>query len=152
MARTERPYAQFNFVVDIPRENWQPDKVAGGFMEVSGLGLETTLTEYRVGNDTVKGVRKVATLSKASDVTLKRGMMGTEVIYEWMDNTRNGILSHEDVTIKLQNENGEEVLQWIIQGAQISKMTFGPLNATGTEIAMEEIVLGCEWIEMKVIG
>jgi phage tail-like protein len=151
MARTDRPYTQFNFVVDIPLEGWEPDKPAGGFQEVSGLGVETTLTEYRVGNDTLNGVRKVATLSKASDVTLKRGMMGTMLIYNWLDATRTGTPSHMDVTVKLQDESGTEVIQWTLQGAQITKATFGPLSATGTEIAMEELVLGCEWITMEAI-
>jgi phage tail-like protein len=152
MARTDRPYAQFNFVVDIPLEGWEADKPAGGFMEVSGLGVETTLTEYRNGNDIQNGVRKVATLSKPSDVTMKRGMMGTGLVYKWMENTRKGIPSHEDVTIKMQDESGKPVIQWLIRGAQLTKVTYGPLNATGTEIAMEEIVLGCEWIDMEVIA
>ena len=152
MARPERPYAQFNFVVDIPNDGWESEKPAGGYMEVSGLGLETTLTEYRVGNDSQNGVVKVATLSKSSDVTLKRGMIGTKLIYTWLDETRKGTPSHEDVTITMQDENHNPVVKWIVRGAQISKATFGPLNATGTEIAMEEIVLGCEWIDMEIVG
>jgi hypothetical protein len=43
----ERPYVQFNFLVDIGAGTDGPD---AGFQEVSGIGMEVTVAEYRNGN------------------------------------------------------------------------------------------------------
>ena len=38
--------------------------------------MEVTVAEYRNGNDTENSVRKITGLNKATDVTLKRGVIG----------------------------------------------------------------------------
>ncbi len=44
----ERPYVQFNFLVDLGTGN--SDGFDAGFQEVSGIGMEVTVAEYRNGN------------------------------------------------------------------------------------------------------
>ena len=44
----ERPYGQFNFLVDLGDGNTEGP--AGGFQEVSGIGMEAVVIEYRNGN------------------------------------------------------------------------------------------------------
>ena len=68
MAERITPYGAFNFVV-----NFDGGEEFGGFSDVSGIGTEVTVAEYRAGNDKENHVRKVAGY-KVSDVTLKRGM------------------------------------------------------------------------------
>jgi phage tail-like protein len=149
--RKDRPYAQFNFTVSIPElDGWNPEDPAGGFQEVSGLGIELTLTEYRTGNEPRNAALKVATLAKASDVTFKRGIMATTLLYGWLDEIRRGAQARKTVVVTLRDETGEnDVLSWTLENALIMKTTFGPLSATGTEILMEELVLGCEWLTMR---
>ncbi len=53
------------------------------------------------------------------------------------------------MTIELLSENREAVLEWRLQGARIIKYTIGPLNAKGNDVAMEEMVLSYERLEMK---
>src|SRR5437879_6316420 len=108
----ERPYTQFNFLVDFG--DGTIDSVHGGFQEVSGMGMEVTMTEYRNGNERENSVRKLTTLTKVPDVTLKRGIVGSLILYQWLDQIRNGSESAlRNVVIHLQNEDhSATVMMW----------------------------------------
>src|SRR5213596_298019 len=84
----DRPYVQFNFLVDLGTGN--TDGAEAGFQEVSGIGMEVTVAEYRNGNEKENSVRKITGLIKATDVTLKRGVIGSLNLYRWLDQIRNG--------------------------------------------------------------
>lgn len=71
----DRPYNQFNFLVDLGTGN--TDGPDAGFQEVSGIGMEVAGTEYRNGNDRENSVRKITGLNKSTDVTMKRGLIGS---------------------------------------------------------------------------
>ena len=148
--KRDRPYVQFNFLVDLGLGNG-PEEVDAGFQEVSGIGMEVTVAEYRNGNEKENSVRKITGLNKSSDVTLKRGIVGSLNLYEWLNQIRNGDQNAtKTVTIMLQNEDHTQVVQvWKLQRARIIKHTSGPLNAKGTDVAMEELVLAYERLEMS---
>jgi len=94
---------------------------------------------------------KITGLNKATDVTLKRGIIGSLDLYQWLDDIRNGNQNAlRTVTIQLQNEDHSQVIQsWKLLRARIIKHTSGPLNAKGTDVAMEEMVLAYERLEME---
>jgi len=147
--KRDRPYVQFNFLVDLGDGNTTgPD---AGFQEISGIGMEVTVSEYRNGNSLENSVMKTTGLNKASDVTLKRGVIGSLNLYSWLNQIRNGEQSAmRTVTIQLQNEDHSEVVQtWKLLRARITKHTSGPLNAKGTDVAMEELVMAYERLEME---
>ena len=55
-----------------------------------------------------------------------------------------------NVTIQLQNEDHSSVVQtWRLMNARIVKHTSGPMNAKGTDVAVEEMVLAYERLEME---
>ncbi|HSA85125.1 MAG TPA: phage tail protein, partial [Nitrospira sp.] len=72
-------------------------------------------------------------------------------LYAWLDQIRNGDQNAmRTVTIQLQNEDHSDVVQtWKLLRARIIKHTSGPLNAKGTDVAMEEMVLAYERLEME---
>jgi len=145
----ERPYVQFNFLVDLGDGNTEgPD---AGFQEVSGIGMEVTVAEYRNGNERENSVRKITGLNKTTDVTLKRGVIGSLKLYQWLNQIRNGDQNAlRNVTVHLQNEDHSAVVQtWKLMRARIIKHTSGPMNAKGTDVAMEELVLAYERLEME---
>jgi phage tail-like protein len=145
----ERPYVQFNFLVDLGTGNTEgPD---AGFQEVSGIGMEVTVAEYRNGNEKENHVRKITGLNKCTDVTLKRGVIGSLSLYQWLNQIRNGDQNAlRNVVIMLQNEDHTQVVQtWKLMRARIIKHTSGPMNAKGTDVAMEELVLAYERLEME---
>jgi phage tail-like protein len=145
----ERPYVQFNFLVDLGTGN--TDGSDAGFQEVSGIGMEVTVAEYRNGNEKENSVRKITGLNKSTDVTMKRGVIGSLTLYQWLNQIRNGDQSAlRTVTIQLQNEDHSKVVQtWKLLRARIIKHTSGPMNAKGTDVAMEELVLSYERLEME---
>jgi phage tail-like protein len=145
----DRPYTQFNFLVDLG--TGATEGPIAGFQEVSGIGMEVTVAEYRNGNSRENSVMKITGLNKATDVTLKRGIIGSLDLYQWLNQVRNGDQNAlRDVTIKLQNEDHTEIVQtWKLLRARIIKHSSGPFNAKGTDVAMEEMVLAYERLEME---
>ena len=145
----ERPYVQFNFLVDLGNGNTNGPQA--GFQEVSGIGMEVTVSEYRNGNEKENSVRKITGMNKATDVTLKRGVIGSLNLYQWLNDIRNGNqAAFRTVTVQLQNEDHTQVVQtWKLLRARIIKHVSGPMNAKGTDVAMEELTLSYERLEME---
>ena len=68
---------------------------------------------------------------------------------QWLHDIRNGNQNaHRTVLVQLQNEDHTQVVMtWKLLRARIIKATFGPFNAKGTDVAMEELVLSVEGID-----
>ena len=144
----DTPYGQFNFLVDIGTGETEGPRA--GFQEVSGIGIEVAVSEYRNGNDRENAVRKIPGLAKYPDITLKRGVIGALDLYQWIDAVRNGDGGARNVRIELQNEDHTAVvLVWKLLRARIVKHVTGPLNARGTDVAIEEMVLAYERLELE---
>ena len=144
----DRPYAQFNFLVDLG--TGQTDGPQAGFQECSQIGMSVDVIEYRNGNEKENSVRKITGLNKATDVTLKRGVIGSLDLYEWLDQIRNGDQGAlRTVVIRLMNEDHTTVVQeWRLLRARIVKHVSGPFNAKASDVAMEELVLAYERLEL----
>ena len=145
----DNPYGQFNFLVDIG--NSDTDSLDAGFQECSGISMTVDVIEYRNGNDKNNNTRKLTGLTKTTDVTLKRGIIGSLSLYQWINQVRNGEQGAvRTVRIHLQNEDHTAiVMTWKLHGARIIKHTSGPFNAKGTDVAMEEITLAYERLEIE---
>lgn len=145
----ERPYVQFNFLVDFG--NGVTEGPAAGFQEISNIGMEVTVAEYRTGNMKENSVQKINGINKATDVTMKRGVIGVLDLYQWLDQIRNGDQGAlRTVTVQLQNEDHTQVVQtWRLLRARIIKHVSGPMNAKGTDVAMEELTLAYERLQME---
>jgi phage tail-like protein len=145
----ERPYVQFNFLVDLGDGN--TDGPQAGFQECSNIGMEVTVAEYRNGNEKENSVRKITGLNKSTDVTLKRGVIGSLNLYQWLNDIRNGNQNAlRNVVVHLQNEDHSAIVQtWKLMRARIIKHVSGPMNAKGTDVAMEELTLAYERLEME---
>lgn len=138
----DKPYMQFNFRVEI-------DAVPiAAFQEVTGIGTEIATTEYRVGTDADNNVRKLSGLNKVSDVTLKRGVVRAQEIFKWLEEVRTGkSTAQRTLKVMLMSEDRSienAVLTWVLNNARITKLTYGPLNAKGSDVAMEEMVVAYE--------
>jgi phage tail-like protein len=145
----ERPYAQFNFLVDLGTGN--TDGPQAGFQECSEIGMRVDVVEYRNGNDKENDVRKLTGLSHVDNVTLRRGVIGSLELYSWLDEIRNGDESaYRTVTIQLQSEDHTQVVEtWRLMRARIVKHVSGPFNARHSGVAMEELELAYERLQME---
>ena len=145
----DRPYTQFNFLVDLGTGD-----TAGahaGFQEISGLESSVDVIEYRNGNSPENSPIKLTGLNRVSNVSLRRGLVGSLNLYQWFDEIRNGSPNAlRNVVIQLQSEDHTAVVMtWKLARARIIKHTSGPLNAKGTDVAMEELVLAYERLEIE---
>ena len=148
----DRPYSQFNFRVNLGAGEPGPEDFKAGFQEVGGLGLEIHVAEYRPGNLKQNGPLKITGSYKVPDITLKRGVIGDlETIYRWLDAVRNGSQTElKTVTIELMDEERKSPVQkWVLSNARPIKYTGPALTGKGTDVAIEEIVLSCESIEVQ---
>ncbi len=145
----DRPYLQFNFLVDLGTGD--TDGPRAGFQECSQIGMSVDVIEYRNGNEKENSVRKITGLNKATDVTLKRGIIGSLDLYQWLNDIRNGDQNAlRTVLIHLQNEDHTQIAQtWKLLRARIVKHVSGPLNAKGCDVAIEELTLAYERLELE---
>src|SRR4051794_8696559 len=133
MADRLAPYGAFNFIVSFDGD----DQVFGGFSDISGLSTEMVMAEYRAGNEKQNHVRKIPGLHKVSEVTGKRGIVSSVVLWEWITQTRNeGIKAQRQVSISLLDESHNVVQKWTLSGVVPMKYT-GPTLAAkaSTDVA-----------------
>ena len=144
----ERPYPQFNFLVDLGTGT---DGVQAGFQECGPIGMSVDVIKYRNGNHKENEVIKLTGLARVNDVTLRRGLIGSLDLYNWLNQIRNGDqAAYRTVTIQLQNEDHTAVaITWKLLRARIVKHVSGPLNALGCDVAMEELTLAYERLGME---
>lgn len=135
------PYGAFNFIV-----KFDGSETFGGFSDVSGLSTDITVSEYRNGNDPENHVRKIPGVHKVADVTLKRGLINSTTLWQWITDVRDtGVNAQKSLTITLQDESRNEVQSWTLRGCIPLKYT-GPTMAAkgGGDAAIEELVVSSE--------
>jgi phage tail-like protein len=84
------------------------------------------------------------------DVTLKRGVVGSDDLWNWLKGVRDGTADPRNVTVTLMDEARNPVVTWSLRNAQPKKWT-GPTLAAkgGGDVAMEELSLVCEGLEIS---
>ena len=146
----DTPYGVFNFQVSLggAQGDGSDGSIVGGFSDASGLGVDINYSEYRNGNEKFNTARKVPNTHKLDDVTLKRGIVGSDDLFAWVKGVRDGVADRRQVTITLLDEARNPVASWKLRNAQPKKWT-GPTLAAkgGGDVAMEELHLVCEGIE-----
>ena len=147
MART-MPFGTFNFLVNLNSPGVDPAAPLGGFAEVSGLNAELVIAEYRNGNEKENHVRKIVGMNKSGDVTCKRGVVDSQDLWNWIDQTRTiGSNARRQVVITMLDEAGQAVQKWTLLNVVPLKYTGPTLQGKGgTDVAMEELVLSVEKI------
>lgn len=143
----DRPYSAFNFLVKLG-DAADPAAVIAGFQEVSGLGVEITVQEYRNGNSRENSNMKITGTSKYTDLVMKRGVIGATDLWTWVDDVRNGSQTAlRNVVIQLQNEDRTAIaMEWRATNARPIKYTGPSLNGKGTDVAIEELTLAIEFL------
>ncbi|HVD96497.1 MAG TPA: phage tail protein [Candidatus Limnocylindria bacterium] len=142
------PYGQFNFLVHLGAGNTKGPQAA--FQECN-IGIEVTIAKCHKRNENENSLRKITGLNKSTDVTFKRGVIGSLTLSNWLNDIRNGKQAAiRDVTIQLRSEDDCAVVQsWKLTRARIIKFVSGPMKTKGTDVAMEELTLAYERLEME---
>ena len=97
-------------------------------------------------------VRKLPGIEKYPNLTCKRGITGSTVLWDCRKEVRDGGTTFpptRDVTIKLLDEKHAAVLKWKLTNAWCSKLSGPSLNAKGNEIAIETMELAYDRIDLE---
>jgi phage tail-like protein len=143
MAKNTRndPYGRFNFLLEI-------DGVAmAGFTEVSGLTTETSVIEYREGNDRTP-TRKLPGLTKYSNIVLKRGWTKDRELWDWRKTVVDGAVRRANGSIILLGDSRQPVARWNFREAWPCKWEGPALNAKSSEVAIETLELAHEGFDL----
>ena len=132
---TQNPYSSFDYLIDLGLQ-FGPATALGGFQAASGL---TPLHSFRFA-----GRR-----SRVSDVTLKRGLVNSWSLWNWITQARSGEpTARRDAVVSLRNESGQPVQSWKLSKAMPVRFTGPPLGGQSNEVAIEELVLSAESISI----
>jgi phage tail-like protein len=136
------PYSGYNFSVEL-------DGITrAGFRECSGLENSQNAGEYREGTDTNPSVRKLPGLVTHSDITLSRGITADSKLWEWREKAMKGTVERHDISITLMDSAGNAKITWNLFDCWPRQWTGPSLNATTDEVAVEQLILACERIEV----
>jgi phage tail-like protein len=142
MADRLDPYHGYNFSVEL-------DGITrAGFRECSGLENSQNAGEYREGTDKNLSVRKLPGLVTHSDITLSRGITADSKLWEWRQKAMKGNVERHDISITLLDNNGNAKITWNLFSCWPRQWTGPSLNATADDVAVEQLVLACERIEV----
>jgi phage tail-like protein len=115
------------------------DMALGSFSECSGLQLETEFFDYSEGGQN-SFLHKLPTLSKQSNVTLKRGVVDS-TLWDWYWQLVEGSVQPRNLSIVLNDPGGERELEWRLLGALPCKWVGPDLNAAQNNLAVETLEL-----------
>jgi phage tail-like protein len=120
----QNPFSSYRYMLHV---DMQPGltKPLGGFQSASGL---------------------TPAMHKVSDVTLKRGVVDSFSLWNWLTQVRTGSAPRHNGVVTLRDEANNPVQSWKLTGAKPVKYTGPPLGGQSHDVAMEELVLSAESI------
>ena len=136
------PYTGFNFLVEID------GITVAAFKQVSGLGSETEVIEYRAGSDKANTVRKLPGLTRYANIVLKRGVTKDAQLWNWRKTVEQGIADRRNGSIVLLDEARSEILRWHFSNGWVAKFSGPDLNAQANEVAIETIEIAHEGLTL----
>jgi len=128
------PYAGYNFLIEIE------GIMAGGFTDVSGLTVETTVERKRFGGENDREYTFI-TGSNYTDLTLKHGLTDLDILWNWYDNVTKGKIERKNGSIYLLDHSGLPAMWWDFYEAYPIKWDGPTFNAANSTVATETLVL-----------
>lgn len=112
------------------------------FTEVSGLQVDTTVTDYEEGGNN-SFVHRLPGRSKVGNLTLKRGITQGNEFFKWYADVATGQIGirKKNVSLVVFNPAGKVIAQWDFLGAFPVKWVGPQLVADGTALAIETLEL-----------
>lgn len=114
------------------------------FRKCSGVEAETETIEYKEATkDGHMIIRKVPGAMKWSDITLERRIDESTALWDWRKQVEEGDIdaARRDGSIVIRNSKKDEVARWNFERGWPSKWTGAELDAGGSEVATEKVVI-----------
>ncbi|EDT41555.1 phage tail protein [Burkholderia ambifaria] len=114
-------------------------KLEGRFSSVSGLDVKLEWIKYQDGlggRSTQPGQRDYPTL------TLRRGIVPKQSeLYDWLAGAAQAVYDKQDVEVSLLDAKDDVKVTWVLLNAFPTQISGPSLDASGNEIAYEEVML-----------
>lgn len=129
----------FNFRVELEGLS------VGRFTSVEGMGSETEVIEY--GGTVDQIVRKRPGRSKYTDITLKRGWMSSNELWDWRMAVCAGHVKRRSGSIIVCADDGSEICRFNFFEGWPTKAVGFELDGKGNSTNIEEYVITIERLE-----
>jgi phage tail-like protein len=97
-----------------------------------------------------KSIVKITGMNKNADVTMKRGVVADQGFSDWLNEVRDGRSKSRKVVVTVPKRGpGTSPMRWKLRDVWITKYEGPGLSAKGTDVAIEELVLSAEKVELK---
>lgn len=137
------PYRNFRFRVEIDGIQ------SAAFSDATISDSTTDPVEYREGTDAVYP-RKLSTLAKYGNVTLKRGITTNMDLYNWrqlvISQGTDVASTRKNVTVTLMDSSGADKVVWNLYNTWPTKYSTGDLSAKGSDVLVETLELVVEYM------
>jgi phage tail-like protein len=136
--------AMGRYSVDV---SWDGTLIAG-VTHVRGLAQTTELITHREGGDP-GAAHLAAGRTSYGPVTLVRPAGVDDAFTKWAKAVREGAAApRKHVRIEIRDRESGRMIAWRLTGAVPIKFDAPEFNASGNDVAIEELVLGCERLEL----
>lgn len=129
------PYPGFNYLVEVK------GLIVAGFTEVSGIGIEVQVEDYREGGVNGYTHRLAGPARYPSNLTLKRGVVEKELLLDWQLEVARGVIKPRNLSVVLLDLAGEEARRWRFKEAY-------PVRWQGPELRASINAVGIESLEL----
>jgi phage tail-like protein len=121
---------------------------AAGFSECSGLEATLEVEDYREGGNN-GATLKFPTRVTWGTIKLKRGIALSDDLFNWHQDFVLGFGKRRDGVIILQDDQHQMVKTWSFQRGLPVKWTGPSLNATQSQVAVEELEIAHEGLSLQ---
>lgn len=142
------PYSAFNFVVRLQLEGESAMLCEGAFSEVSGLEMSQEAQTIREGGANTRQIHLAGPVTYAQ-LTLKRGMTRGFDLWRWFSETqrRRELRASGEIAV-LSADRESETMRFALTGCLPVKLKAPTLNATDGTVAIEEMQIAYETLEL----
>jgi phage tail-like protein len=117
-----------------------------GFQKCAGLDSKNDPVTYREG-DMDLTLRKIPGLASYSNVTLSWGSSDDTELWKWRQNVVEGKIERKNCSVVLVDASGQERVRWNLTNAWLTAWTGPSLDATGSAVAIEQVVIAHEGVK-----
>jgi phage tail-like protein len=133
------PQVKFSFGLDLG------DGRLLHFAAITGLGVETQVTDYRGGEAASVPPRRIPGQPKFGAVTLLKGLLPSDaILWEWLEAGRRNARQPRTVLIHLCDESGAPAMTYTLAKALPVRIGRTQRSADGAEVAVESLDLAHE--------
>jgi phage tail-like protein len=148
------PFTSFNFRVEIQLPGSAAPLCEAAFAECDGVEMSMDVKTIREGGDNARQVRLTGAMT-FGNLSLKRGLTSSFDLWTWMagyGRTATMRRRAEVRVVLLAADGTTERCRWVLTGGVPIKLKAPSLNAKDGQIAIEELQIAYETIELRPGG